>query len=65
MKDEKLGQALKEFEATWISPGVGEHLRQLGRIALLVFVFLLIVWASERIKEMGEAPVQHTETPAE
>ncbi|MCB0631279.1 MAG: hypothetical protein R2824_15750 [Saprospiraceae bacterium] len=65
MKDEKLEQALKEFDATWSRPGVQEHLRQLSRIALLLIALLIIVWASERLKEMKKSTVQHTETQEE
>ncbi|PHN05864.1 hypothetical protein [Flavilitoribacter nigricans] len=54
MKDQKLDDFLKEWEATWERPGAKEYFRQLGRIALLVIVLLLIVYSCDRLKEIQE-----------
>lgn len=52
MKDKKLDDLLKEWEATWQRPGAQEYFRQLGRIALLLIVLLIVVYSCDRLKEI-------------
>ena len=54
MKDQKLDDFLKEWEATWQRPGAKEYFRQLGRIALLVVLLLLVVYSCDRLKEIAQ-----------
>lgn len=52
MKDQKLDDLLKEWEATWQRPGAKEYFRQLGRIGLLLIVLLIVVYSCDRLKEI-------------
>lgn len=58
MKDPKFEELLKQWERSWERPGAKEYFRQLGRIAFLLILLLIIVATCERLKESAAAGEQ-------